>query len=42
MVGAARERGYSYLAITDDSKRVTIAHGLDANVSLRKSMRSPA
>lgn len=27
---AARERGYSYLAITDHSKRVTVAHGLDA------------
>jgi len=30
MVQAARERGYSYLAISDHSKRVTVAHGLDA------------
>ena len=30
MVKAARRRGYRYLAITDHSKRVTIAHGLDA------------
>jgi DNA polymerase (family X) len=30
MAQAAQERGYSYLAITDHSKRVTIAHGLDA------------
>lgn len=30
MVKAARERGYSYLAISDHSKRVTVAHGLDA------------
>jgi DNA polymerase (family 10) len=31
MAQAAKERGYSYLAVTDHSKRVTIAHGLDAN-----------
>jgi DNA polymerase (family 10) len=31
MVEAARGRGYAYLAITDHSKRVTVAHGLDAN-----------
>ena len=31
MAGAAQERGYAYLAITDHSKRVTIAHGLDAD-----------
>jgi len=30
MAAAARERGHSYIAITDHSKRVTIAHGLDA------------
>jgi DNA polymerase (family X) len=30
MVEAARQRGYAYVAITDHSKRVTIAHGLDA------------
>jgi DNA polymerase (family 10) len=30
MAQAAQERGYAYLAITDHSKRVTIAHGLDA------------
>jgi DNA polymerase (family X) len=31
MAQADDERGYAYLAITDHSKRVTIAHGLDAN-----------
>ena len=30
MVRAAKARGYSYLAITDHSRRVTIAHGMDA------------
>lgn len=30
MAQAAQECGYTYLAITDHSKRVTIAHGLDA------------
>jgi DNA polymerase (family X) len=30
MVEAARTRGYSYMAISDHSKRVTAAHGLDA------------
>ena len=29
MVDAARRRGYSYLAITDHSKAVTVANGLD-------------
>jgi DNA polymerase (family 10) len=29
MVAAARKRGYEYLAITDHSKAVTVAHGLD-------------
>jgi DNA polymerase (family 10) len=31
MATAAKERGYEYLAITDHSKHVTIAHGLDAS-----------
>jgi DNA polymerase (family 10) len=31
MVQAARDRGYTYLAITDHSQRVTVAHGLDAH-----------
>jgi DNA polymerase (family 10) len=30
MADAAKERGYHYLAITDHSKRVTMARGLDA------------
>jgi DNA polymerase (family 10) len=30
MATAAKERGYQYLAITDHSRHVTIAHGLDA------------
>jgi DNA polymerase (family 10) len=30
MVGAAIERGYDYLAVSDHSKHVTVAHGLDA------------
>lgn len=30
MAEAARERGYEYLAITDHTKHVTVAHGLDA------------
>jgi DNA polymerase (family X) len=30
MAGAAKKRGYEYLAITDHSKRVTMACGLDA------------
>lgn len=30
MAEAARARGYEYLAICDHSKRVTVAHGLDA------------
>lgn len=30
MAAAARDRGYDYLAITDHSQRVTMAHGLDA------------
>ncbi|MBI2826182.1 MAG: DNA polymerase/3'-5' exonuclease PolX [Planctomycetia bacterium] len=35
MVAAARERGLSYIAITDHSKRVSMANGLDAT-RLRK------
>ena len=30
MAQAARARGYEYLAITDHSQRLTVAHGLDA------------
>ena len=30
MARAAQERGYAYIAITDHSKRVTVARGLDA------------
>jgi DNA polymerase (family 10) len=30
MVAAARQRGRDYLAITDHSKRLTMAHGLDS------------
>jgi DNA polymerase (family X) len=30
MARAAKEKGYQYLAITDHSKHVTVAHGLDA------------
>jgi DNA polymerase (family 10) len=29
MAAAAKKRGYKYLAITDHSRRVTVAHGLD-------------
>jgi DNA polymerase (family 10) len=29
MVSAARERGYEYIAITDHSKRIAMAHGLN-------------
>jgi DNA polymerase (family 10) len=37
MALAARERGLQYLAITDHSRRLTMAHGLDP-VRLRKQM----
>ncbi len=30
MAAAARKRGYAYIAVTDHSRRVAIAHGLDA------------
>ncbi len=30
MAAAAKQRGYAYMALTDHSQRVTIAHGLDA------------
>lgn len=39
MVAAARERGYAYVAITDHSKRVTVARGLDAR-RLRQQWRA--
>jgi len=29
MAAGAKERGYAYMAITDHSRRVTVAHGLD-------------
>ncbi len=35
MAEAARERGHAYLAITDHSKRVTMAKGLDDDAALR-------
>jgi DNA polymerase (family 10) len=38
MAGAAKKMGYDYLAITDHSKRVTMAHGLDTQ-GLAKSVR---
>ncbi|MCX7591636.1 MAG: DNA polymerase/3'-5' exonuclease PolX [Kiritimatiellae bacterium] len=38
MAEAARARGYQYLAITDHSKRVAMAHGLNAT-RLRQQMR---
>jgi DNA polymerase (family X) len=31
MAAAAKARGYEYIAITDHSRRVTVAHGLDAS-----------
>jgi DNA polymerase (family X) len=30
MAAAAKDRGYAYIALTDHSQRVTIAHGLDS------------
>lgn len=39
MLSGAKARGYSYIAITDHSKRVTMAHGLDA-ARLRKHWRA--
>jgi DNA polymerase (family X) len=36
MVAGARERGLKYIAITDHSKRVTMARGLDAQRLLRQ------
>ncbi len=36
MAAAARRRGYQYLAITDHSKRATIANGLSADQLLRQ------
>ncbi|MBN2105160.1 DNA polymerase/3'-5' exonuclease PolX [bacterium] len=37
MAKAAKEKGYNYLAITDHSKRVSVANGLDAD-RLRRHM----
>jgi DNA polymerase (family 10) len=39
MADAARDRGYEYLAITDHSRRVSMAHGLDAK-RLKKQIRA--
>jgi len=38
MIAAARERGYKYIAITDHSKRVSMANGLDG-ARLRKQWK---
>jgi DNA polymerase (family 10) len=37
MVQAARARGYEYVAITDHSKRVSMAHGLDEEAVLSQA-----
>jgi DNA polymerase (family 10) len=39
MAEAARDRGYDYLAITDHSKRVTMANGLDDDAALEHADR---
>jgi DNA polymerase (family 10) len=39
MVAAARKLGYEYLAITDHSKRVRVAHGLDRKRLLEEARR---
>jgi DNA polymerase (family X) len=39
MVAAARDRGYQYLAITDHSKAVTVAHGLSDDALRRHADR---
>jgi DNA polymerase (family 10) len=39
MAHAARERGYEYLAITDHTKRVTMAHGLNTQ-RLKQQMKA--
>jgi len=39
MVEAARERGYEYLAVTDHSKAVTVAHGLGDDALRRQADR---
>ena len=36
MVGAARDRGYEYLAVTDHSQHLSVAHGLDKQRLLRE------
>ncbi len=38
MVRAAKAKGYAYVAITDHSRHVTVAHGMDA-VRLREAAR---
>ena len=42
MVEAARHVGYAYLAITDHSRRLTIAHGLDSRRLLRQGEKIDA
>lgn len=37
MAHAAKARGYAYIAMTDHSQRVTVAHGLDPDRLLRQS-----
>ncbi|MCZ7656839.1 MAG: DNA polymerase/3'-5' exonuclease PolX [Xanthobacteraceae bacterium] len=39
MAAAAKGRGYAYMAVTDHSRRVTVAHGLDA-ARLARQIRS--
>ncbi len=39
MANAARERGYEYLAITEHSKKVSMAHGFDAT-NLEKQIKT--
>jgi DNA polymerase (family X) len=36
MAEGCRDRGYAYMAVTDHSKRVTVAHGLDAKRARRQ------
>lgn len=38
LAGAARERGYEYIAVTDHSRRLAMAHGLDPR-RLRQEMQ---
>jgi DNA polymerase (family 10) len=39
MAEAARERGFQYLAVTEHSKRLALAHGLDAGRLARQMVR---